>query len=775
MTTPKRRKRGRKASLVRGLLSVSLLLVPPLLAASALAAWLEFGEIERTLTEKFNGRRWDFPSKIYSDAYPVYPGLRVGSESFRRRLARLGYRAVRAEPARRGEYRLTREPAVFEIYLNSFEYPSTRERGRLLRMELDGLARVARIVEAGDGHEIYHFFLEPGQIGGVHTDEPEERREMTLDEVPVALVRAVLAVEDKRFFEHEGVDLRALARAMVVNVRSGEVRQGGSTLTQQLMKNFFLTPERSMSRKLREAAMAMVAERRFSKLEILENYLNEIYLGQKGSTAIHGVWEASRFYFGREPTELSLGQVAALAGAIRAPNYYCPHRHPERVIGRRDLVLGLMYEQGDIDVGEYETALNSPLDAAPSPQQAIEAPYFVDFVRGELLGRYPSEVLTGEGYRIFTSLDGEMQAIAEEVVSENLAEIEADIGEAVEASGGQTLQAALVALNPRTGEIRAMVGGRDYGESQFNRVIESRRQPGSTFKPIVMLAALGSEQVGNVHYLPTTKVIDERIVWKYEGKVWSPSNYEDRFYGEVTVREAIEHSLNSATARIARDVGIRPIRDLAVRLGMDEKMLAFPAIVLGGWAVPPFDLAKVFGVMANGGLAASPLSVKKVVDRKNAMVEGHRVEMKKVIPSTDAYLITHLLAGVMERGTGAVARRKGFKHPAAGKTGTSNDYKDAWFAGYTPDLLAVVWVGFDRSASMGLAGSEAALPIWTDFMRRALADHPHTSFDVPEGIVLLDVDKNSGGRAVVGCSDVVREAFLVGEEPRTNCPLHGAF
>ena len=774
MGASKKRPRARKRrfSWTRALVSVAVIAIPPVLAATALAGWLELERIEVTVDEKFSGKRWDFPSKIYTSAYAVYPGLRLDSEAFRSRLLRLGYHAVATAPEQRGDFRFLQEEARFEIRLNRFEYPGRVENGRLVHVELDAQGRAVRILDGGDSGEIYEFLIEPGEIGGIGGESPEQRRVMGLDEHPVALVRAVLAVEDKRFFDHAGVDPRAVARAAVANVRAGGLRQGGSTLTQQLMKNFFLSSDRTLRRKVHEASMALVTERRYSKAEILENYLNEIYMGQHGAVAVHGMWEASRHYFGREPADLTLAQTATLAAIIRAPSYYAPNRHPQRAQQRRDLVLGLMYEQGDFDENAYRAALDEPMVTAGAPVLDIGAPYFVDHVQRELLQRYPRGVLDSEGYRIFTTLDAELQEIAETVVSENLAEIEADIPEAM-AKAGQRLQAALVAVNPRTGAIRALVGGRDYGDSQFNRAIDMKRQPGSTFKPIVMLAALGGEQVGAAHFRPTSTVVDEKLVWRYENQVWSPSNYEDKFYGEVTLRDALEHSLNSATARIAKDVGIVPIRDLAVRLGMDAKLQAFPAIVLGGWAVPPIELAQVFSVFANGGMRASLMSVGKVSDRHGELVEGNPVEVQRAVPATDAYLVTHLLAGVMERGTGAAARRKGFRHPAAGKTGTSNDYKDAWFAGFTPDLLVIVWVGFDRAASMGLAGSEAALPIWTDFMRRAMADHPHTSFPVPPGIVLVDVDKKGGDAARAGCPAVIREAFLAGEEPSRFCGLHG--
>lgn len=774
---PKKKSRKRASggfSILRLTLTLALLVGPPLGAAAAWAAWSQLTVLEQRIVDKFEGKRWDFPSKIYSDSYAVYPGLQVGSDAFVERLKRLGYRQLSSTPTRRGEFRLDRAAARMEIWLNEFTYPDHREEGRLVTMRLDPQGRVIDLAIRGESEASYEFLLEPALIGGVHGASSEDRQVMRLDQLPLVLVRAVLTVEDRRFFEHHGVDGRALARAVVANVKAGGVRQGGSTLTQQLMKNFFLTDERTMTRKVREAVMAMVAERKFSKLEILENYLNEIYMGQNGVRGVHGVAEGARFYFGVPVSELSVGQTAMLAGLIRAPNYYSPHRHPERAGERRDLVLGMMYAEGELSADSYERALAEPVEARAPGAGEVGAPYFLDYVRRDLLGRYPKSVLSSEGYRVFTTLDPELQKFAERAVRENIAEMEADNVAEIQ-KAGQPLQAAIVAINPRTGEIRAMVGGRDYAQTQFNRAMDMKRQPGSTFKPIVMCAALGSEQIGGRHFRATDKVMDERITWRYGKDVWSPKNYEEKFYGEVSVREALEHSLNSATASIARDIGIVPIRDFAVRLGMDPKIQAFPAIVLGGWAVPPFDMAKVFSVFASGGIRADARAVQKVVDQQNHQIEGQSLEIRRVIPATDAYLVTHLLAGVMERGTGASARRKGFRHPAAGKTGTSNDYKDAWFVGYTPDLLAVVWVGFDKAQSMGLAGSEAALPIWTDFMRSALADQPHNSFEIPDGVVLYDVDKGTGGLATPACPKVVREAFLVGEQPTALCSEHASF
>lgn len=758
-----------RASVGRFVASLAFVLVPPTLALGALGTWMEYEQIEEKLLAKFEGERWDAPARIYSDSYTVYPGLRVDTQGFRRRIERLGYNSTGGSPSRRGSYSFSRGERRFEIFLNEFEYPTRREPGRLVKMTLDESGRIVSMKE-GD-REITSFELEPALLSAEGRGAYEQRSVFRLEDFPPLLVRAVLAVEDKRFFDHAGVDVFGLSRTLAVNMTDSETRRAGSTITQQLMTNF-VTERRTVGRSVREAALALVAESRLSKDDILGNYLNEIYMGQSGSAAVHGMAEASRFYFDRDVRELTLGQTATLAGLVRAPEYYSPHQHPERAKSRRDLVLSVLYDQGAIDDAAYELALNEPMEVAMGSGGEMRAPFFVDFVSRELSRRFPARVLQSEGFSIFTTLDPEMQAIAESVVADNVVEMEHDIGEAL-AAAGQPLQAAMVVMEPRTGAIRAMVGGRDYGGSSFNRAIDMRRMPGSTFKPIVALAAIGSEQVGARHFKPTSQVIDERMQWEWQGQVWSPRNYEGEFYGMVTIREAIEHSLNSAVARIAKDVGVRPIRDLAVRMGMSADLGVYPSIVLGGHPVPLLDMAKVFNVFATGGMRVTPLSVYSVIGSGGDKLDGNAVESRRIVPATDAYLVTHLLEGVMERGTGATARRKGFKHPAGGKTGTSNDYKDAWFVGFTPNLLTAVWVGFDEPASMGLAGSEAALPIWTDFMRQALADTPHDSFEVPPGIVIEDVDKKNGLIARPECPKQVREAFLVGEEPRHSCNEHG--
>ena len=785
--------RGRRPTAARSRLRRTLWFIlfvgPPLLAVAALGGWLEYRSIDKMLVEKFSGRRWDFPSKVYTDSFAVYPGVPL-DDRFEDRLRRLGYQVVRGRPEQRGQYRFTTDPSRLQLYLHAFEYPARREPGRLLEIGLDRSRHVERIRALGGDKSLSSFVLEPTLLTGLHGEIRQDRREMKIDEVPLPLVRAVLAVEDKRFFQHSGIDFRGLARAMLVNLVSGRVRQGGSTLTQQLMKNFFLTKERTISRKIREAAMALVVERRFSKLEILEAYMNEIYMGQRGSVGIYGMWEAAKFYFGREPRELSLGQIATLAGMIRAPNLYSPFTHPERALERRDLVLSLLAEQKEMDARAYRAAVLEPLGTVAPVVPSQSAPYFIDFVRNELKDNYPADVLTTEGFTILTSLDPELQAIALKSVDEGLDNVqrmraERGLGEQAAGVAGQGargaaavtdegLQAALIAINPRTGAILAMVGGRDYKDSQFNRAVQGRRQPGSVFKPIVMLAALSSERLGGRHFLPTTEVSDAQFTWEYgDGKQWRPANYGDEYYGRVSVREALERSVNTATARIAQQVGIGVVRKLAVRLGIDPKIPAYPAIALGAWEVSPLEMAQVYSVFANSGFLAKPLSVRSVVDRGGRVVEGHPVKIDRRISAADAYMITHLLEGVISRGTGRRVRVLGFDSPAAGKTGTSNDLHDAWFVGYTPDLLCAVWVGYDRETPLGLTGAQAALPIWTEFMKEALRGRRGADFRAPRGVVVRDIDPETGLLASRSCGPGVSVAFLAGEEPLESCYRRG--
>jgi penicillin-binding protein 1B len=747
---------------------VGAVLLPFALVALGWGA-LRYRDLERTVAAKFEGRPWEVPARIYTSAFPLHPGLELAGTGVFERLRRLGYREV-GEIHGRGEYRHDPRAGVLDLHLHGFRYPSHPEEGRAIRLALDhGI--VSRITELATGADVFDASLEPESLAGLYGDVWEEREVVALDRIPPRMVQAVLAAEDNRFFDHGAIDLRGIARALARNVAAGRIVEGGSTLTQQLMKNFFLTEERTFRRKARELVMAIAAERRYSKQQILEHYLNEIYLGQSGAKGIFGVAEAAQFYFGKQLADLSIGETALLAGLIRAPNANSPFRSPMRAQGRRDAVLTAMAEHGAITAEEADAARAEPLTLRPYVSDRTNAPYFVDAVRRQLQTSYPPEALTAEGLRIFTALDGEMQAAAEAAVRDGLAELERVYPKLRRDEPEEQLEGALVAIHPATGEIKAMVGGRDYRITQFNRVTDAARQPGSVFKPVVYYAAFDPD-AGEPHFLPTTRVEDAAFAWSYEGRTWTPGNYRDRYRGEVTVREALEQSLNAATARIAFEIGLPRVIAAAERLGFPGPLPSFPSMVLGGLETTPLTVAEVYAVLASQGQRTSPRAITQVADQSDQLIEGRPLDITSVVSPEACYLVTHILEGALDHGTGSAARTQGFRSPAAGKTGTTNDYGDAWFAGYTPDLVTVVWVGFDRRQSLGLSGAQAALPIWTAFMKRATAGRPARDFEVPAGVALATVDPETGARATAACPRSLVEAFLETDLPTGDCPRH---
>jgi penicillin-binding protein 1B len=753
----------RRALLLLALLALAAALIGAAIAASTLR------QLDAIVVEKFNGRRWNFPSRIYSDAFLIYPGLDLGAAGLADRLLRLNYRETDAEPLRKGDFRRT--PSGLDLFLRDFTYPGQRVEDRLVHLELAGdVVTAMRDLPSGDA--LFSLQLEPELISGLYGSTWEERREVSLKDLPPLLLRTLILTEDRRFYSHRGFDPIGILRALVTNLRSGEVVQGGSTLTQQLVKNFFLTDQREVSRKVKEAIMAVLIERRYSKDEILENYLNEIYFGQNGLQGIYGVWEASEFYFARPPHELSVGDIALLVGLIRAPNALSPFRKPERARERRNTVLRLMLDSGAISPAEFGAAKDEPLRIAAVHLRGNAAPNFVDFLREDLGRNYPPDVLTSDGLGIFTTLDVETQQLAAAAVRDGLADLERRHPQLADGDGEHRVQAALIAVRPQTGAIVAMVGGRDYETTQFNRVVHARRQPGSVFKPLVFLAAFETARDADDPITPASRVTDEPFEWSYDGGTWRPSNYRDQYFGEVTARRALELSLNAATARVAYRVGLDPILDVARRVGINSPLPPYPSVVLGAAEVTPYEVAQAYAVIANQGLKAALRAANKVVDRQGQIVERHPLAVERAASPQAAYLVTHLMEGVLDRGTGRGVRERSFTRPAAGKTGTTNDTRDAWFAGFTPDLLAVVWVGFDDGRPLGLTGAEAALPIWTDFMQRASAASPPSAFRPPPGVALVRIDPYTGGIATAGCPETLLEAFWRGQEPTAPCPIH---
>ena len=733
-------------------------------AAAALAAGYVVS-LYVTVTSRFEGPHWKVPSTVYAEPATIYPGMDVSAHHIHDRLLRLGYGPVTAAPKRPGEFRWTEER--LELYLQDFAYPDHAVEGFPVAADLRD-HRVVRLVRQSDETPLTSVDLEPEVIAGLFDESWEGRRLVRLADVPRALTDAVLVAEDTRFYDHWGIDPRAIARALWVDLKEGEFIQGGSTLTQQLVKNFYLTQERTLYRKITEAIMAVMLEARYDKPSIFEAYLNEIYLGQRGEMGVYGVGAASRLYFGKEVERLTLAEAALLAGMIRSPRAYNPQTDPDRARTARDRVIRRMLALKKIDVNEAREALAEAVPTRPRARAAVRAPYFVDMVRDQLERLYSRDALTSEGLRIFTSLDVETQRDAEEALRSGVAAIERRLPK-----GDDPLQGGVIVMQPQTGYIRALVGGRDYGETQFNRMTQARRQPGSLFKPIAYLAALRKDgEHGAPRYTPVSVVQDAPLTVMTNGRPWTPQNFDKLYHGPVTLRTALEYSFNAAAVGVAQEIGIDRVIATARALGITTPLQAVPSLVLGTSEVIPLELAGAYAVLANFGTKTEPLVIKAVMDQDGRVLSRREIAVEQVISPEEAYLITSLLQGVVERGTGRGVRALGFDRPVAGKTGTTSDFRDAWFVGYTPETLALVWIGFDRNRPLQLTGAQAALPIWTDIMRRVTDGEPTTEFTPPPGIVLRQVDPASGLLSNRQCPDGITEAFLKGTEPTGSCGDH---
>ena len=763
-------KRAIKIALV-GVCAIALFAIPP-----ALYTFFNYYDsLEQEVVTRLSGKRWTIPSLVYSDSTTIYPGQKLNDIGFFQRLARLNYHRV--EPGRvraRGEYSYDQNNGRMVIFLHSFAHPYMNFRGQLVELRVSVLQTIVSMQDGSTHQPVYSFELEPELLGAIFQGDWEQRRLVPLSDIPPSFIHAVLAAEDHRFYEHHGIDVVRTAKAAWIDFTTGHVVQGGSTLTQQLMKNFFLTSKRDWHRKVKEALMAYIAEHRYSKDEIIENYLNDIYLGQRGQEGIYGIWEASEFYFSREPRDLSIAEMATIAGMIRSPNRYNPMRHNDSARTRRNEVLWAMMADGYIDKAAYDEAVTEPVRTREPFNETNDAPYFVDYVKHELAERYPPSVLTGEGLRIFTTLDVHMQKQGDTAIEDNLDSLEDHHSGLRRKEKKEELESCMVAIEPQTGKIRAMVGGRDYRESQFNRVTQSKRQPGSAFKPITYLAALQETlEGGPERFLPTSYIDDSPFTWQYGDMSWTPKNYKNRYFGRVTLEFALEESLNSATSRLADAIGLDRVRDMAGKLGFAD-LPPYPSIVLGGIEVSPMQIARMYAILANEGMDVQPYAVSAVVDQKGNVIEGHELKAEQVLSPELSYTMDFMLQQVIDHGTGEGARKAGFKAPAAGKTGTTNDSKDAWFAGFTPDLLAVVWTGFDQKEMLGLTGAEASLPAWTSFMKAATASRPQSDFATPPGMVVAKVDPLTGYLAGPYCPVTIVGVFPKEMAPTEVCPFHSS-
>jgi penicillin-binding protein 1B len=618
-------------------------------------------------------------------------------------------------------------------------------------------------------------------LTSISAGEREKRRPVAIKAIQPRMVEAVLSIEDRRFYEHPGVDPIGVLGAVASYV-SGKrsYLAGGSTITQQLVRNVFLAKfegmtlqearKRSFSRKLLEAFMSVIVTSRASKDEILEMYLNDVPLGQRGSFAIFGVSEASRLFFGKDVSNVSLAEAATIAGVIQQPSALSPFNNPERCRERRNVVLSAMVDAGYVEAPMADRAAHEPLVVVQRALEA-EAPYFVDFVGQTLDDQYPGlTTTTDKAVDVYTTLDLHLQRLAQDAVRSGLTKVDQLLSRRRRKGKAE---AALIAVDPRTGEILAFVGGRSYNQSQYNRVILSRRQPGSVFKPFVYLTAFEQAAAqGRTDVTPASITLDEPETFEFDDQVWTPENYEKTYDGPITFRHALAHSRNLATIHVAQGAGYDHVAALWKKLGIGNPPKAYPSIALGVFEATPYEIATAYTIFPNYGVMR-PLRQILSITSGGASVARRTPEVVRQIARRDtSFLVTNMMRSVINEGTGAGARAAGFTLDAAGKTGTTNDLRDAWFVGFTPELLTVVWVGFDDNQPVGLSGAQAALPIWTEFMIRALAGRAGDTFEVPDGISFVDVDADTGLLAVPACPKVFHEAFIAGTEPTQSCELH---
>ncbi|HEX8090426.1 MAG TPA: PBP1A family penicillin-binding protein, partial [Blastocatellia bacterium] len=715
------------------------------------------------------GNSFDNSVGIFSSPFKVSVGDRLPIEELTAYLHASGYQ-------QRPYSEESNPSGAFTVDGNSVDiYPGRTSSIQLglnpVRISIDGGGRVASLKSARSGERLPAAYIEGELLAAVRDGDRRKKIAVQFTDIPDALRNAVLAVEDRRFFSHNGIDWRGIARALKADLDQGEVVQGGSTLTQQLIKNAFLSSDRTFSRKLKEAAMAVILESRLSKEQIFALYCSDVYLGQSGTFAINGFAQAAQVYFDKDIKDLTLAESAFLAGLIHAPNRYAAHQFQERAAERRNLVLDQMVETGSITLQQAEAAKAEPLQI--KKRQAgndYGSSYFIDYAQ-----RFADERFGNKGaisrQRIFTTMDPRLQRAAHEALTRQTAKLDklysrpARKGEPI-----QPVQAALVALDAHTGEVLAMVGGRNYDDSQLNRATDAKRQPGSTFKPFVYASALGMRS-----YTAATLISDAPQTFTYDGgrSEYKPTNYHGGFTNrDVTLREALARSMNVPAVDLAMRVGLGNIAKMAEACGL-ERPRPYPSMALGASEVTPLELAGAYTAFANEGVALRPSPIKSVVgvDRNNISEKLPSAGTHVLSPQV-AYLMTNMMQSVVDAGTASRLREMGIKGAVAGKTGTSND---GWFVGYTPNLVCVVWVGFDNNRDLRLKASDAALPLWADFVKQAIDLRPElggNSFSRPGGIVTVDIDPTTGLVAGDECAEHRQEIFISGTEPYAACSHH---
>lgn len=727
--------------------------------------WQKFSTV---IDEKLRAGVFANTAKIYAAPESVALGDPGSPEQIAAELRRSGYNESRDNPV--GSY---------QIQLNAIEIFPGRESYFDQEAGLIKFAggKISQIVSLQDNTVRGFYQLEPKLVTNISGSSREKRRFVKFKDIPLVMVQAVTSAEDKRFFQHSGLDPLRIVKAVYVDIKEGRKDQGASTLSMQLARIIWLDQGKRWTRKLSEAIITLQLEHKLSKEQIFEDYANEIYLGSRGSFRIHGFGEASEAFLGKDLSQITVPEAAELAGMIQNPAHFDPYRHPDRTKERRNLVLGLMRQNGFVNDRDYALAVQSPVNVPKGTAQSIEAPYFADLVNDTLQSKFQDEDFQNNASRIYTTLDLRLQRAASDTIQKGMALVDERIRKQRRFRGMKNIpepQVALVAIDPHTGEVKALSGGRSYGMSQLNHAL-AKRQPGSIFKPFVYATALDTGVEGGPRVLTaSTQVNDEPTTFYFDNISYSPSNFEKKFFGLVTLRDALAHSLNVATVKVAEMVGYQAVVDMANRAGMNYKIQPTPAVALGAYEITPIEAAGAYTMFANEGRYIHPEFLTVVRDHDGRTMYKSKVDEKPVLDPRVAFLTTSLMQEVMRSGTaGGVRARYGFDVPAAGKTGTS---RDGWFAGYTSELLCVVWVGFDDNRDLDLQGADSAAPIWMEFMKKALDYREYRDtkpFRAPDGIVTIDIDPMSGMPATPSCPKTRPEVYIAGTEPVGACPLHG--
>jgi len=702
----------------------------------ALLVWIVY--LDRIITAQFEGRRWTLPAQVYAEPLELYAGQSFGADTLEQEFKRLGYRRVdKAEEP--GSY--SRRGARFDLVNRRFQFWDALQEPQLLQIVTRGNS--IESMRNGRNEDVPIFRLDPLLIGSIFPIHGEDRVVVTPDEVSPLLPAALKVVEDRKFDSHNGVDFGAIARAAWVNLRAGQIEQGGSTLTQQLVKSYFLDNRRTLGRKLEEAMMAWLLEVHFDKPDLMNAYINEIYLGQDGNRAVHGFGLASQFYFGKPLAELQLHEVALLVAIVRGPSYYDPRRHAERARARRDLVLKLMAQYKVVDERAAKEAAKRPLSIVNSATQAGSYyPAFLDLVRRTLRRDYRDEDLTEAGLKIFSTLNPLIQSQAEKALTQELERLD----KARKQKTDSKLEGVVVVTAPQNGEVIAMVGGRQASFDGFNRALDAKRSIGSLVKPVIYLAAVETGR-----YNAASIVEDGPVEVKLaNGKVWTPQNISEEYYGQVPLVRALAQSLNLATVRLGMEVGLPKVTNEFVALGLERQPPQLPSVLLGSLDVSPLEVAQLYNAFANGGFSTPLRAVRAVVDAEGKPLKSFALEVTPVADPQAVYQVNRMLVQVMEHGSGQAARAQiPPEIVVAGKTGTSSDYRDSWFAGFSGNTLAVVWIGYDDNSPTGLTGSSGSLPVWSRLMRSI--GTTSWSAPLPEGLEEKSIEFTTGLAANPGC------------------------